>query len=62
MVDVARPAAEVFNGLLRRGLIVRGGHMLGFPTSLRVTIGSSEQNAKFIAALTEVLAEVPVQA
>jgi histidinol-phosphate aminotransferase len=60
MVDVARPAADVFNGLLRRGLIVRGGHMLGFPTSLRVTIGSSEQNAKFIAALTEVLAEVPV--
>lgn len=60
MVDVARPAADVFNGLLRRGLIVRGGHMLGFPTSLRVTIGSSEQNAKFIAALTEVLAEVPI--
>ncbi|MGG1551795.1 histidinol-phosphate transaminase [Paenibacillus ferrarius] len=62
MVDVRRPAAEVFNGLLRRGLIVRGGHMLGFPTSLRVTIGSREQNEKFIAALKEVLAEVPVEA
>lgn len=61
MVDVSRPAGDVFNGLMRRGIIVRGGHMLGFPTSLRVTIGSSEQNAKFIAALTEVLAEVPVQ-
>lgn len=62
MVDVARPAGEVFNGLLRRGIIIRGGHMLGFPTSLRVTIGSREQNEKFISALTEVLAEVPVQA
>ena len=62
MVDVSRPAAEVFNGLLRKGIIVRGGHMLGFPTSIRVTIGSSEQNEKFIAALKQVLAEVTVQA
>ena len=62
MVNVGRPAADVFNGLLRRGIIIRGGHMLGFPTSLRVTIGSREQNEKFIAALTQVLAEVAVQA
>lgn len=62
MVDVGRPAADVFNGLLRRGIIIRGGHMLGFPTSLRVTIGSREQNEKFIAALSQVLAEVAVQA
>ncbi|GFZ89795.1 histidinol-phosphate aminotransferase [Paenibacillus marchantiophytorum] len=62
MVDVGRPAAEVFNGLLRRGIIIRGGHMLGFPTSIRVTIGSREQNEKFITALKQVLAEVAVQA
>lgn len=62
MVNVERPAGDVFNGLLRRGIIVRGGHMLGFPTSLRVTIGSREQNEKFIAALQQVLAEVAVQA
>ncbi|MBP1961952.1 histidinol-phosphate transaminase [Paenibacillus aceris] len=62
MVNVGRPAGDVFNGLLRRGIIVRGGHMLGFPTSLRVTIGSREQNEKFIAALQQVLAEVAVQA
>jgi histidinol-phosphate aminotransferase len=62
MVNVGRPAADVFNGLLRRGIIIRGGHMLGFPTSLRVTIGSRQQNEKFIAALTQVLAEVAVQA
>lgn len=61
MVDAGRPAAAVFEGLLRRGIIVRGGHQLGFPTSLRVTIGSSEQNEKFIAALTQVLAETAVQ-
>ncbi|UJF36174.1 histidinol-phosphate transaminase [Paenibacillus hexagrammi] len=62
MVDVGRPAAAVFEGLLRKGIIVRGGHQLDFPTSIRVTIGSSEQNEKFIAALTQVLAETAVQA
>lgn len=61
MVDVKRPAADVFNGLLRRGFIIRGGHQLGFPTKIRVTVGSQEQNEKFIAALESVLQEVAVQ-
>ncbi|NEW06065.1 histidinol-phosphate transaminase [Paenibacillus sp. SYP-B3998] len=61
MVDVGRPAGAVFDGLLRNGIIVRGGHLLDFPTSIRVTIGSQEQNEKFITALTKVLADVPVQ-
>lgn len=62
MVDVGRPAGQVFDGLLRKGIIVRGGHQLDFPTKIRVTVGSQEQNEKFIQALTSVLAEVPVQA
>jgi histidinol-phosphate aminotransferase len=62
MVDVQRPAKEVFDALLRKGFIIRGGHALDFPTKIRVTVGSQEQNAKFIAALTQVLDEVAVQA
>ncbi|MEF3301787.1 histidinol-phosphate transaminase [Paenibacillus sp. GYB003] len=62
MVDVKRPAKDVFESLLRKGLIVRGGHALDFPTKIRVTVGSQEQNAKFIAALEQVLAEIAVQA
>jgi histidinol-phosphate aminotransferase len=62
MVDVKRPAKEVFESLMRKGLIVRGGHALDFPTKIRVTVGSTEQNAKFIAALTQVLDEIAVQA
>ncbi|WP_248925441.1 histidinol-phosphate transaminase [Paenibacillus hamazuiensis] len=61
MVDVKRPAGQVFEALLRKGIIVRGGHQLGFPTKIRVTVGSQEQNEKFIAALESVLKEVPVQ-
>lgn len=62
MVDVKRPAGEVFNALMRKGFIVRGGHQLGFPTSLRVTVGTEQQNQKFIQALTEVLQETAVKA
>jgi histidinol-phosphate aminotransferase len=62
MVDVNRPAAQVFDGLLRRGYIIRGGHMLGYPTKLRITVGSRQQNEGFIKALEQVLAEVAVHA
>ena len=49
--------SSVFEALLHKGVIVRGGHALGFPTSLRVTVGSKEENEKFIRALEEVLAD-----
>jgi histidinol-phosphate aminotransferase len=62
MVDVQRPAGRVFDALLRKGIIVRGGHQLGFPTSIRVTVGSQEQNEKFIAALEQALSEIAVNA
>jgi histidinol-phosphate aminotransferase len=62
MVDVQRPAKLAFEGLLRKGFIVRGGHNLDFPTKLRVTVGSQEQNEQFIKALEAVLEEVTVQA
>ncbi|MEB3103811.1 histidinol-phosphate transaminase [Ferviditalea candida] len=62
MVNVHRPAKSVFEGLLGRGIIVRGGHQLDFPTSIRVTVGTPEQNSKFIQALEEVLNEVQIAA
>jgi histidinol-phosphate aminotransferase len=55
MVDVGRPADEVFQPLLRQGLIVRSGEALGFPTKLRITIGTEEQNEKIIRALTNIV-------
>jgi histidinol-phosphate aminotransferase len=51
----------VFESLLRKGIIVRGGHQLGFPTKIRVTVGSQEQNEKFVEALESVLKEIAVQ-
>jgi len=55
LVHVERDAKDIFERLLRKGVIVRGGHTLGFPQSIRVTVGTREQNEKFILALEEVL-------
>ncbi|MFC4599062.1 histidinol-phosphate transaminase [Cohnella hongkongensis] len=60
MVDVQRPGQQVFEALLRKGVIVRAGHQR-YPTSIRITVGSREQNEKVIAALTAVLQEIAVK-
>lgn len=56
MVDVRKPAGEIFEALLRKGVIIRAGHHK-YPTHIRVTVGSQEQNKAFIHALEQVLKE-----
>jgi histidinol-phosphate aminotransferase len=56
LIDVTpREGQEVFAALLRRAVIVRplGGYRL--PHHLRVTVGTAEDNRKFLAALEAVL-------
>ncbi len=48
---------RVYEGLLRRGVIVRPMDVYGFPEHLRVTVGTAEENARFLDALPPVLAE-----
>lgn len=59
LVDVKRPSTEVFEALMRRGVIVKG-RWNHYPTYIRVSIGTAEQNNLFIAALEQVLQEVTV--
>ena len=54
--DSGRDAAKVFLELMKRGVIVRHDPAFGYPTHLRVTVGSTAQNQRFIAMLKEVLA------
>ena len=55
-----RDEHEVMQGLLQRGVLVRGGTALGSEqTALRVTYGTPQENSRFLAALGEVLALVP---
>lgn len=61
MVDVKQPAEQVFEAMLRKGIIVRAGHRL-YPTYIRVTVGSEAQNRAFVAALEQTLSETGVRA
>jgi len=54
-VDVKKDSRAVFQALLHEGVIVRTGDIFGAPTHLRVTIGTTEENAKFLNALRTVL-------
>jgi histidinol-phosphate aminotransferase len=45
-------AAEIYKRLLKRGVIVRPvGGVYGLPEHLRVTVGTEEENERFLAAL-----------
>ena len=55
-VDLGRPAADVAERLLERGVIIRPGAMWGLPTWTRITIGTPEENARLVEALSAVLA------
>jgi len=50
-------AAEVYKRLLRRGVIVRPVAGYELPEHLRVTVGTAEENARFLAALGASLKE-----
>lgn len=50
-VDLRRPAREVYDQLLRRGVIVR---VLGPSTCVRITVGTPPENDRLLAALAEV--------
>jgi histidinol-phosphate aminotransferase len=55
LIDFNRNGQEVFQFLLERGYIVRSGTALGFPTCVRITIGSKEQNQGVIEVIKEYL-------
>ncbi|MEJ2174996.1 MAG: histidinol-phosphate transaminase, partial [bacterium] len=44
-------AAEIYKRLLKRGVIVRPVAGYGLPEHLRVTVGTADENARFLAAL-----------
>jgi histidinol-phosphate aminotransferase len=55
-VDLGREAGSVYEGLLREGVIVRPVAGYGMPNHLRVSIGLPAENARFLEALSKVLA------
>jgi histidinol-phosphate aminotransferase len=53
LVDLGRTAREVTSALLKHGVIVRPAW--GAPKCMRVSVGTREQNERFLAALDRVL-------
>ena len=55
LIDFKVQGNEVFQFLLEKGYIVRSGNALGYPTSVRITVGSKEQNDGVLSELSQFL-------
>ncbi len=55
-IDTKTNCKQVFQEMLKRGVIIRTGDIFGCPTHIRITIGTSSENDRCIAALGEALA------
>jgi histidinol-phosphate aminotransferase len=56
LVDVGRNATDVFQWLLKEGVIIRPMSSFGMESAVRVTIGTPQENRRFVKALKKVLA------
>ncbi len=54
-IDFEKDSGEIFQALLKEGVIIRPGKVWGYPTFARVTIGKMEDNHRFIKALKKIL-------
>ena len=57
-VDIKNDSKKVFEGLLKKGVVIRPGHVFGADTHIRVTIDKPEINKYFIEMLDEVIKEI----
>ncbi|HAZ63817.1 MAG TPA: histidinol-phosphate transaminase [Armatimonadetes bacterium] len=57
LIEVGEREAALYQGLLRRGVIVRGCTPLGFPGYLRITVGTPEQVERCLEALGAALGD-----
>jgi histidinol-phosphate aminotransferase len=55
MVQIPGDDAEMFQALMAQGVIIRPGRTFGMRGWIRVSIGTEEQNRRFLAALETVL-------
>ncbi len=58
LIDVKGNADQLYNVLLTKGVIVRSMSAYGFNTFIRVTVGTEEENVRFIGALADCLVEL----
>src|SRR5204863_1440612 len=59
LVDVGRSASDIYQRLLKEGVIVRPMTPFGMESALRVTVGTPEENRRLVKALETVLGKAP---
>ncbi len=55
LIRVPKPGQEVFQAMLRLGVIIRAMDAYGLPDYIRVNVGLPQENRRFIKALQQVL-------
>ncbi|HPD61316.1 MAG TPA: histidinol-phosphate transaminase, partial [Thermodesulfobacteriota bacterium] len=55
MIHLGEKCAQLYDSLLRMGVIVRPLTSFGFPEHIRISIGTSEENKRFIDTLKKAL-------
>ena len=58
LVDVGGSGDKLYQAMLHKGVIVRSMSSYGFADFIRVTVGTEEENSRFLVALKECLAEL----
>jgi histidinol-phosphate aminotransferase len=55
LVDVGRSASDIYQRLLKEGVIVRPMTPFGMESALRITVGTPQENRRLVKALKKVL-------
>jgi histidinol-phosphate aminotransferase len=58
LIDVKGNANELYTAMLYKGVIVRSMSAYGFPNCIRITVGTKEENERFVKALADCLSEL----
>ena len=56
LIDVRKDADEIYESMLRQGVIVRSMKSYGYPNYIRVNVGLHEENVRFLKALEKSMA------
>jgi len=56
LIDVCKDADEIYEKMLRQGVIVRSMKSYGYPNYIRVNVGLHEENVRFLKALEQSMA------
>jgi histidinol-phosphate aminotransferase len=58
LIDVQGDADKLYQAMLYKGVIVRSMSAYGFKNFIRVTVGTEEENNRFLSSLADCLAEL----